>query len=98
MVIFYHLMSFSDFVLDPETKFIMGYSLLVFIGILIALNIGISLKNQLMNMLRERRMKKTKADREKRWLQLDMIHNPEKYIDRAKLQRDEERAIELMLL
>ena len=44
MVIFYHLVMFSEFVIEPETKFTMGYSLLMFLGVLITLNIGISLK------------------------------------------------------
>ena len=52
MLIFYHLVMFSDFVIEPETKFTMGYSLLICLGILIALNIGISIKKQISSALR----------------------------------------------
>ena len=62
MIVFYHLVIFSEFVIDPETKFTMGYSLLICLGILIALNIGISLKKQMSSALRQKRMKKAKAD------------------------------------
>lgn len=77
MLIFYHLVIFSEFVIDVETKFIMGYSLLICLGILIALNIGISIKKQISSALRQKRMKKAKAD----MIAMDRKKNPQNYRD-----------------
>jgi hypothetical protein len=41
MTIYYHLIVFSEFVLDPEIKFNMGYSLLAFIASMISVNFSI---------------------------------------------------------
>jgi hypothetical protein len=50
MVIYYHLLVFSDFVIDPEIKFKMGYSMLASIAIMISVNLAVSFRNQVINL------------------------------------------------
>lgn len=57
MLIYYHLLVFSDFVFDPSTKFKMGYTLLGFIGILISINLSVSMRNQVIKLQRKRLLK-----------------------------------------
>lgn len=83
MIIFYHLLVFSDFILDLQVKFQMGYSLLGFMGLLIALNISVSLLSQASRVMRKIRWKNRKEKYEERLLEIDRQRNPEKYLTEA---------------
>jgi 4-amino-4-deoxy-L-arabinose transferase-like glycosyltransferase len=60
MILSYHLFLFTDFVIDSVTKFKLGYSFLFTVGAMAALNIGLLLKNAIINKLRWRRLAKVK--------------------------------------
>ena len=42
MMLYYHVIIFSDFVIDPMARFQMGYSFLTFFGIIIIVNLAVS--------------------------------------------------------
>jgi 4-amino-4-deoxy-L-arabinose transferase-like glycosyltransferase len=60
MILSYHLFLFTDFVIDSVTKFKLGYSFLFMVGAMAAVNIGLLLKNAIINKLRWRRLAKVK--------------------------------------
>ena len=56
MVLFYHMMTFSSFNISLDTKFVMGYSHVTAMGIMIIINIGNLLINVQYSLFRRRRL------------------------------------------
>ena len=46
MVACYHMIAFTDFIIDPETQFVMGYSFIGLIIIVVAINVSIVVVKQ----------------------------------------------------
>ena len=44
MLLFYHSLTFSDFVLDPETKYAVGFTFITIFGMIIAVNLFLSFR------------------------------------------------------
>jgi hypothetical protein len=63
MVINYHMISFSNFNIDPYAQFTMGYSFIVFTVILVLLNLIYLMTQQMKLWKRLKRMKIIKAEK-----------------------------------
>jgi hypothetical protein len=44
MLLFYHSLTFSDFVLEPETKYGLGFTFITVFGLIIAVNLFLSFR------------------------------------------------------
>jgi uncharacterized paraquat-inducible protein A len=63
MVINYHMISFSNFNIDPYAQFAMGYSFIVFTVLLVLLNLIYLMTQQMKLWKRLKRMKVVKAEK-----------------------------------
>lgn len=41
LILSYHMMLFTDFVLEEDIKFKLGYLFMIFVGVMVAINIGV---------------------------------------------------------
>jgi hypothetical protein len=70
MMLYYHIIIFSDFVMDPEVKFTMGYSFLSFFSLVILVNLCISFYSSFNNARIKMKRKKEKIPWIKRMKEL----------------------------
>ena len=64
MIITYHMVLFSDFLLDKNMQFNLGFSLLCSIGALVFINIALSVFDALLNLIRSMKLAKLKQSYE----------------------------------
>jgi hypothetical protein len=60
MILYYHVIIFSDFILEPTTKFQMGYSFLAFISLIIMMNLFLSFQKSYTQLRIKRRRQREK--------------------------------------
>lgn len=89
MIIYYHLVLFSDFLLDPMLKYHIGYTLLICLGLIAASNIAYIVWYQLVTFLRLRHLRSIKAKKLKEFEDIDRQRNPEKYRNKKIVELEE---------
>jgi len=94
-ILIYHLMCLTDFVLDPPTRFKIGYSIIALVCLLLVCNLGLIFKASIAKSVRRYQLKQEKAENIKYFLNQQRINA---YREKVRLQNlEEERAAALAL-